>query len=755
MRFKAQILLSFSLFLGVQCFAQVPVITGQVTNPIVTNEDQSVAIQLTDLTVTDADNTYPDDFTLTVIDGADYSVSGNSVIPDPDYNGPLTVSVTVNDGLNESAPFDVQVQVNAVNDAPSFLKGVDQTDLEDASAKTVAGWATSINKGAANESSQVLSFTVTNDNNTLFSVQPAISPTGTLTYTLAANANGVANVDVVLEDDGGTANGGNDTFTTQTFTISVTAVNDAPSFVKGADQNISEGAGAQSIAGWATAISAGPSNESAQTLSFGVTNNNNSLFSVQPAINAAGTLTYTPAAGASGSATVTVTLSDNGGTANGGDNSSSDQTFTITIASINDEPTFVKGPDQNINEDAGAQSIPNWATAISAGPPDESGQTLTFSLTNNTNNALFSVQPAINAAGTLTYTPAANAFGSATLTFELSDNGGTANGGDDRSSQSFTITINSVNDAPSFVKGVDQVVNEDAVAQSIAGWATSISAGPANESAQVLTFSLTTPNSALFSVQPAINAAGTLTYTPAPNAFGSATVTVTLSDNGGTANGGVNNSIATFTITVNSVNDEPTFVKGSDQSVNEDAALQTIPSWATLINPGPANESSQVLSFGLSNTNTALFSVQPAINAAGTLTYTPAANAFGVATVTVNLSDNGGTANGGDNSSSQIFIITINGVNDVPVAVADIATGSEDNNITVNVVANDTDADGNGTIAANTVDLNTSTAVSWSSFTLSETKLKSIKSVTLSCSGERRNSRILISSIKTPFSLTT
>ena len=150
-------------------------------------------------------------------------------------------------------------------------------------AQTVNAWATSISKGPANESTQVLTFGVTNNNNALFSVQPAIDATGNLTYTLAANANGLATVTVILKDDGGTANGGSDTFTTQTFTITVNSVNDAPSFIKGADQTVNEDAAAQTVTPWATSISKGAANESKQVLTFGVTNNNNTLFSVQPA----------------------------------------------------------------------------------------------------------------------------------------------------------------------------------------------------------------------------------------------------------------------------------------------------------------------------------------------------------------------------------------------------------------------------------------------------------------------------------------
>src|SRR5207249_6196158 len=95
------------------------------------------------------------------------------------------------------------------------------------------------------------------------------------------------------------------------------------------------------VAGWATAISAGPANESGQTLTFLVTNNSNpGLFSAAPAVAANGTLTYTPVANANGTATITLVLQDNGGTANGGVNTSAAQTFTITVTAVNDAPVI-------------------------------------------------------------------------------------------------------------------------------------------------------------------------------------------------------------------------------------------------------------------------------------------------------------------------------------------------------------------------------------------------------------------------------
>lgn len=600
----------------------------------------------------------------------------------PNANGVATITVTLSDnggvsngGVNTSAAQTFDITVTPVNDVPSFVKGPDQNVLEDAPPQTIAGWATSISTGPANESSQTVTFNITsNSNPALFSVQPSIAPDGTLTYTLTPNAFGTANLSVTMTDSGGVSNGGVNTTTTQVFSITALSVNDAPSFTKGNDQVVLEDSSPQSVPGWATGLSTGPANESNQLLNFNVTNNNPALFTVAPAISANGTLTYVLAPNANGVATVQVSISDNGGTANGGVNTSAPQSFTITAIPVNDVPSFVKGNDITVLEDAVPQSVAGWATQISAGPANESSQVLTFNVTGNTNPALFSVAPAISANGTLTYTLAPNANGFSIISINLSDNGGVSNGGVDTSgTQSFIITATAVNDAPTFVKGADQVVLEDAAPQTIAGWATSIQSGPANETGQVLAFTLTgNSNPSLFSVAPAISPNGTLTYTLAPNANGTASISIKLSDNGGTANGGSDTSVVqTFNITATAVNDAPSFVGGGNLTVLEDAVPQTISSWATAISAGPPDEAAQVLTFNVTgNTNPALFSVQPAISSNGTLTYTLAPNANGTANISITLSDSGGTANNGNNTSApQAFNITVTPVNDAPTFV--------------------------------------------------------------------------------------
>jgi large repetitive protein len=313
--------------------------------------------------------------------------------------------------------------------------------LEDTGVQSIGGWATGISPGPADEAGQNVTFTASVDSPGLFAAQPAVAVDGTLTFAPAADAYGVATVTVVAHDDGGTANGGTDASAPVTFTITIEPVDDAPNFTAGADQTLLEDGGAKSVSGWATAVSPGPANEGSQSVTFTAVADNVGLFAVQPTVAFNGTLTYTPAPDANGIATVTVIAHDDGGTANGGIDDSPPRTFTISIAAVNDAPSFNAGSDQTAVSLLGPQSVPGWATAIAVGPADESSQSVSFAVGNN-NAGLFAAQPAVAPDGTLTYTPTALALGSATVTVRALDSGGTASGGVDTSPpQTFTITI--------------------------------------------------------------------------------------------------------------------------------------------------------------------------------------------------------------------------------------------------------------------------------------------------------------------------
>ena len=88
-----------------------PAITGQ--SALSTPEDTALTILLSNLTVTDVDNTYPTGFTLTVLAGTNYTFTGNTITPASNFNGTLTVPVKVNDGTLDSNNFDLTVTVGA------------------------------------------------------------------------------------------------------------------------------------------------------------------------------------------------------------------------------------------------------------------------------------------------------------------------------------------------------------------------------------------------------------------------------------------------------------------------------------------------------------------------------------------------------------------------------------------------------------------------------------------------------------------
>jgi VCBS repeat-containing protein len=390
--------------------------------------------------------------------------------------------------------------------------------------------------GPANEASQVLSFVVTNDNAGLFSAQPAVSADGTLTYTPAPNANGAANVTVALKDDGGTDRGGVDTSAPLTFVISITSVNDAPSFVAGANQTANEDAGLKTITGWATAISAGPTNEANQTLAFTVTNNNSALFlsTYQPAVSPDGTLTYRSAANKYGSATVSVVLKDDGGTALGGVDTSAVQTFTITVNPVNDAPVG-KAQTVSTNED---QALTGKLTATDV---DNAQQELTFRVGTQPRNG--SVQVASN--GDFNYTPTGNFDGQDTFGFMVND-------GKRDSTKEALVTINivPVNDAP--VAGDDSVGTDEDVPVTVP--ASSLLANDTDVDGDGL---------ALASVGNAVNGStvlngdGSAVFTPSANFNGTGSFEYTVSD----GHGGTDTAIVT--VAVSPVNDAPVGVSDS------------------------------------------------------------------------------------------------------------------------------------------------------------------------------------------------
>lgn len=168
-------------------------------------------------------------FTYSVTDGLAHGVLSGTApnmvyTPAANYSGADQFTVKASDGTAVSNAMTVGITVVPVNDAPSFDLGCHALYAKRApQPECIPGWARHISAGPADEADQTVYFDVSTTNTDFFDVQPAIDPSGTLTFTPAKgrDGKGMAIVRVVAHDSGGTANGGVDQSTTQVFAIIV------------------------------------------------------------------------------------------------------------------------------------------------------------------------------------------------------------------------------------------------------------------------------------------------------------------------------------------------------------------------------------------------------------------------------------------------------------------------------------------------------------------------------------------------------
>src|SRR5262249_22183597 len=249
--------------------------------------------------------------------------------PAAEYFGPDTFTYTIGDGHGGTATAAVNVTVGAVEDAPSLAAGPDQAPNPNDLPHIVSGWAGNISAGPANEFEQAVGFVVANDNHALFSVQPSVSPGGTLTFrpSGAVLTRMDAFVTVTAVDDGGTANGGLDASAPQTFRITVTrnqpptAVDDSATLTQDAFATIA-----------VLANDSDPDNPNNPPNPDVLTVTGATIPSHGSAVvNANNTITYTPQSGYFGGDSFTYTIDD-------GHSGTATATVHLTVNSLNQAP---------------------------------------------------------------------------------------------------------------------------------------------------------------------------------------------------------------------------------------------------------------------------------------------------------------------------------------------------------------------------------------------------------------------------------
>ena len=323
-----------------------------------------------------------------------------------------------------------------------------------------------------------------------------------------------------------------------------------------------------------------------------------------------------------------------------GAGTANDDFYGITFPFVLEDQAFsIPTPGVFGNDSAGAGETP-----CLVGSPTSTTQGGTVSLAGN---------------GAFTYTPPANYAGSDSFTYGVAAVvGDAACPLTEQDTAVVTLTVTQVNDAPTLglvgdcAGGVD--VNEDSGPYPGDDVCVVVDPGPANEGSQELSSAmLESSGDVTFTTGPSITLAGVLQFQPAPNDFGTATVTIRGRDNGGTANGGADLSAPVqLTITVAPVPDAP--VAASDGfSALRDRTLN-IAAPGVLANDSDADGSPLNAVLVSSPVHGVL-----ALAANGSFSYTPAAGYVGPDVFSYRATD------GGLSSAARIVTLTITAV---PVA---------------------------------------------------------------------------------------
>ncbi|WP_269815496.1 Ig-like domain-containing protein [Algibacillus agarilyticus] len=265
--------------------------------------------------------------------------------------------------------------------------------------------------------------------------------------------------------------------------------------------------------------------------------------------------------------------------------------------------------------------------------------------------------------GVITYTPFSNQTGSDSFTYTVADQQGSVS-----NETNVAITITAVNDLPIANNDTASTAEDTAVIIDVTADDTDVEdAKPTGE----ITITVDAANGSATVVD------GQITYTPNANFNGSDTFNYQVAD----SEGGVSNA-ALVTVSVSSSNDVPVAVNDT-ATTDEDTAVTF-----TVLNNDTDIEDMSFDATQLTVVNTPTNGTV-VINTDSTLTYTPTANTNGTDTFTYTITD---SDSGVSNEAS--VTITINAVNDAPIAVDNsVSNVSEDTVYIINVLGNDSDID--------------------------------------------------------------
>ena len=486
---------------------------------------------------------------------------------------------------------------------------------------------------------------------------------------------------------------------TSTATITVTGVNDAPVASDDTGAGNEDALITGTLAGDVTDVDDGA------TQSFSVVGAPPAGFTLNPngswSLDATNTAYQHLAQGATTDVIVTYQVSDGlGGT--------DTATLTITVTGVNDTPQVAAALTSSADEGTSSYGLD---LLDGASDPDD-GETATLTVTNvsyqvDGGSSSPTAPSGVSLAGsTLTVDPSDPSFNhlavgdhtTITVTYDVTDAQGAV------IQQTETVTINGTNDGP-VVGGTNIVTtNEDSASTAVTIGASDPDDGDS------LAYSVKTGDEPAHGDVSFDQAAGTFVYTPDGNFNGDDSFTILVSDgNGGTAE-------QVVSVTVNSVNDDPTLAPVAAGSVSEIDQLPTVSASGVSGTLVGADVDGDTLTYGIQGGSASGVNLVSLLGTYGTLTVNTATGAYSYApnaaaidpldtgenptdSFTVTVSDgHGGTG-------TQTYTVNVHGGDDTPTLNA-VTSGS------ITEVANSTTENSSGlsgTLVGHDVDVETLT----------------------------------------------
>ncbi|WP_175424576.1 Ig-like domain-containing protein, partial [Vibrio parahaemolyticus] len=415
----------------------------------------------------------------------------------------------------------------------------------------------------------------------------------------------------------------------------VNRVNDAPTVENAiADQVLSEDFDAYTI----------DLNEvfkdSDSSLEFSVSGNNSIQISI-----VSGVATITPTADWNGKETITFTAKDPSG-------ESVSQTVDFTVAPVVD----IEADSSNVVEDT-----PTIIKVLGNDTFEGDGKVVSLDTNNGPANGTVSVNPD----GSVTYTPNDNYHGADSFTYIVTSGGVSE-------STTVNVDVTPVNDAPVAKDDIATTQEDTAVTIDVLSNDTDV------DGDKLSIQSATVPEA-----QGKVEIVdGKLVFTPAENFNGHAEITYTVTD-------GQLTDEAKVTVTVNPVNDAPTIKVDAVESITEDAvSTDTVVATLTVRDTDTPEDQLTVSLENNSNGYFVLVGNEVKLTQAGVDAVNNDELNLKDLTISASVSDGvNPTANDSDS-------LIVNRVNDAPVAKDDIATTQEDTAVTIDVLPNDSDVDG-------------------------------------------------------------